>query len=153
MRSYSACCSGYGTSSCHGMNVSGSVHFNIYYIDMICIYQWMHLAMLALTLNISIPLFSALCWGSTTCPNGGICTAPNTCVCRAGWTGSRCTTGTGRRNCSLLYKFSPLQTVCVKSNISALVECHFTKISKTVLAIIQPWVMVHVSVKTRWLVK
>jgi len=36
---------------------------------------------------------SALCFGVTYCPNGGTCTAPNTCHCGAGWSGSRCTTG------------------------------------------------------------
>ena len=36
---------------------------------------------------------SALCWGSTSCSNGGTCRSPNSCSCRAGWTGSRCTTG------------------------------------------------------------
>jgi len=36
---------------------------------------------------------SALCWGSTSCPNGGTCRAPNSCDCETGWSGSRCTTG------------------------------------------------------------
>ena len=37
---------------------------------------------------------SALCLGATFCPNGGTCTAPNICVCTAGWSGTRCTSGT-----------------------------------------------------------
>ena len=33
----------------------------------------------------------AICVGG--CNNGGTCVSPNTCECRAGWTGSRCGTG------------------------------------------------------------
>lgn len=32
----------------------------------------------------------SLCYGSTTCENGGNCTAPNNCVCLNGYVGNRC---------------------------------------------------------------
>ncbi|VDI41566.1 Hypothetical predicted protein, partial [Mytilus galloprovincialis] len=37
-----------------------------------------------------IHLITALCYGSTSCPNGGTCSSPNTCSCRPGFVGSRC---------------------------------------------------------------
>ncbi|WAR20759.1 WIF1-like protein, partial [Mya arenaria] len=32
----------------------------------------------------------ATCFGSTSCPNGGTCIAPNTCICRTGYSGTNC---------------------------------------------------------------
>ncbi|XP_071145284.1 EGF-like and EMI domain-containing protein 1 [Mytilus edulis] len=32
----------------------------------------------------------AVCYGSTSCPNGGTCSSPDTCSCRPGFGGSRC---------------------------------------------------------------
>ncbi|XP_052806262.1 notch homolog 2 N-terminal-like protein B [Mya arenaria] len=31
-----------------------------------------------------------ICFGSTSCPNGGTCRAPDTCSCRAGFSGKKC---------------------------------------------------------------
>ena len=36
--------------------------------------------------------YTAVC--TSPCQNGGTCTAPNTCTCAPGWSGSQCTTGT-----------------------------------------------------------
>ncbi|CAG2220240.1 unnamed protein product [Mytilus edulis] len=33
---------------------------------------------------------TAICYGSTSCPNGGTCSSPDTCSCRPGFGGSRC---------------------------------------------------------------
>lgn len=47
----------------------------------------------------SCPFLSiAIC--STPCQNGGMCTAPNTCSCTAGWTGSVCHEGEISATCS-----------------------------------------------------
>ena len=62
----------------------------------------------------------ALCWGSTSCSNGGTCTSPNTCVCAAGWTGSRCTTGTER----IAQHFIIVNYMC----IATAENCNFSKI-------------------------
>ncbi|WAR20757.1 hypothetical protein MAR_014731, partial [Mya arenaria] len=31
-----------------------------------------------------------ICFGSTSCPNGGTCRAPNACICRTGYSGTNC---------------------------------------------------------------
>ena len=36
--------------------------------------------------------YTAVC--ARPCQNGGTCTAPNTCTCASGWSGTQCTTGT-----------------------------------------------------------
>lgn len=38
-----------------------------------------------------MPKIAAVC--SSNCYNGGICTAPNTCLCAPGWTGPTCAIG------------------------------------------------------------
>lgn len=42
-------------------------------------------------LNFTFKKIAAIC--SFNCYNGGICTAPNTCLCAPGWTGPTCTVG------------------------------------------------------------
>ncbi|CAG2256352.1 Fibulin-2 [Mytilus edulis] len=38
----------------------------------------------------SVHFITAICYGSTSCPNGGTCSSPDTCRCRAGFGGSGC---------------------------------------------------------------
>ena len=33
---------------------------------------------------------AALCYGKTSCPNGGTCMAPDNCQCKGGFSGQRC---------------------------------------------------------------
>ncbi|CAC5419922.1 Fibrillin-1 [Mytilus coruscus] len=40
--------------------------------------------------EISGVFFTAICYGSTSCPNGGTCSLPNTCVCAPGFGGPQC---------------------------------------------------------------
>ena len=58
---------------------------------------------------------TAVC--SNPCQNGGTCTAPNTCACDVGWTGTECETATG--GCNL---FGNMFTWCVDSGICQLVS-------------------------------
>ncbi|CAC5372376.1 Signal peptide, CUB and EGF-like domain-containing protein 2,Fibrillin-2,Matrilin-2,Multiple epidermal growth factor-like domains protein 6 [Mytilus coruscus] len=60
----------------------------------------------------------ALCYGSTSCPNGGACASPNRCVCRPGFTGSKCSDlnecAAGTHNC---------QQVCINNHGSFACTC------------------------------
>ncbi|CAC5355720.1 unnamed protein product [Mytilus coruscus] len=60
----------------------------------------------------------AICYGTTSCPNGGTCSSPNACVCAPGFGGSQCSDinecQTGTDNC---------QQNCINTHGSFICSC------------------------------